>query len=85
MITIKLFGTLCVDSGLYSIEIEKADRVKDIYDIVFDEICKKNPEFSISKKFLKSCLISINGVRASKKASINDGDIIGIYTPCAGG
>ena len=84
MITVKLFGTLRIDSGVKEVQTE-AKRVKDIYAPVLDAICAKHPDTCITLKTLKGCRIAVNGNAASPNAALQAGDIVYLFPAVAGG
>ena len=83
-ITVKLFGTLQLDTGVREMQLDVKE-IKDIYAPLYKEAKEKRPETPVTEKDLKDCLIAVNGVRASKKAKLNDGDIVYLMTAVAGG
>ena len=84
MITVKLFGTLRIDSGVKEVRCEAA-RVKDLYDPVLAAIREKQPETDICLKTLKGCRIAVNGVEARPGAKLSDGDTVYFFPAVAGG
>lgn len=84
MVTVKLFGTLRLDSGVKEFSCE-AKRVSDIYKPLFAEIQRTRPDSGITLSFLKACLVAINGKRSSGHAKLSDGDEVYLFTAVGGG
>lgn len=84
MITVKLFGTLRIDSGVKEVQTEAA-RVKEIYTPVLDAIRAKQPDSCITLKTLKGCRIAVNGNAASPNAALQPGDLVYLFPAVAGG
>ena len=84
MITVKLFGTLRIDSGVKEVQTEAA-RVKEIYTPVLDAILAKQPDTCITLKTLKGCRIAVNGNAASPNAALQPGDLVYLFPAVAGG
>ena len=76
MITVKLYGLLRIDSGIKERKIEAAN-MKD----VLDDLMKQG----ISRKELTGCVILINGKSASKRSVLQNGDVVQLMSPVAGG
>ena len=76
MITVKLYGLLRIDSGIKERKIEAAS-IKDVWnDLML---------LGISQKDLTGCIILINGKSATKRAKLQDGDVVQLMSPVAGG
>ena len=84
MVTVKLFGVFRLDSGVKQLEAE-AKTVKDIYPIVIDEIKKVRPDSTLTEKKLKGSVIIVNGTPGKTSTKLNDGDIVNLMPPVAGG
>ena len=84
MITVKLFGTLRIDSGVKEVRTE-AGRVKEIYAPVLDAIHAKQPDTCITLKTLKGCRIAVNGNVAAPNTALRPGDIVYLFPAVAGG
>lgn len=76
MITVKLYGLLRIESGIKEKQLE-ARNVK--------ELLAQLSDCGIPKKDLSGCVILINGVGATKKSSLADGDTVVLMSPVAGG
>ena len=76
MITVKLYGLLRIDSGIKERKIEAA-AMKDVFQDLRQQ--------GISQKALNGCLILVNGKSANKRSSLQDGDVVQLMPPVAGG
>ena len=76
MITVKLYGLLRIDSGIKERKIEAAN-MKDVLDDLMEQ--------GISRKELTGCVILINGKSASKRSVLQNGDVVQLMSPVAGG
>lgn len=84
MVTVKLFGTLRLDSGVKELTAE-VDSVRALYPLILAEIRNQKPDSGITEKTLKSCLIAVNGKQATPQAKLQDGDTIYLFPAAAGG
>ena len=84
MITVKLFGTFRLDSGIKEMQVE-AKTVKDIYPIVMDEVLRINPDTTLTMKDVKGCIVSIDGKQVGVRTKVNDGDVVYLVPAVAGG
>ena len=84
MITVKLFGTLRIDSGVKEVQTE-AKRVKEIYAPVLDAIRAKQPDTCITLKTLKGCRIAVNGNATAPNTALQPGDLVYLFPAVAGG
>ena len=76
MITVKLYGLLRIDSGIKERKIEAAG-MKDV--------CRDLMMQGISQKELNGCIILVNGKPANKNHKLQDGDVVQLMSPVAGG
>ena len=76
MITVRLYGLLRIDSGIKERRIEAAC-VKDVWNDLMAQ--------GISKQDLNGCIILINSKPANKRSSLQDGDVVQLMSPVAGG
>ena len=76
MITVKLYGLLRLDSGIRERTLD-ARSVRDVLDALSRE--------GIERKTLAGCVVLINGKPAKKRAMLNDGDVVQLLPPVAGG
>ncbi len=84
MITVKLFGTFRLDSGIKELSLE-AGSVKEILPLIMAEVLQRDPDTTLTMKDLKGCIVSINGKQAGLKAKLNDGDALFLFPAVAGG
>ena len=76
MITVKLYGLLRIDSGIKERKIEAAG-MKDVWkDLTMQ---------GISQSDLNGCIILVNGKPATKRTKLQDGDVVQLMSPVAGG
>ena len=76
MITVKLYGLLRIDSGIKERQVE-ADSVSQILNYLQSQ--------GISRKDLNGAVVLVNGQSASKRTKVNDGDVVQLLSPVAGG
>lgn len=76
MITVKLYGLLRLDAGIREQRVE-AKTMKDVFTAL--------ESFGIPRKKLEGSVILINGKPAKKRAMLNDGDVVQLLPPVAGG
>ena len=76
MITVKLYGLIRIESGIKEKQLEAKD-VKQLLAQLAD--C------GIPKKDLSGCVILVNGIGATKKSKLTDGDTVVLMSPVAGG
>ena len=84
MVTVKLFGTFRLDSGLKELQLE-AGSVKDIFPLIMDEVRRLDPQTELTMKDLKSCIVSLNDRQVGMRAALNDGDLVILVPAVAGG
>ena len=84
MITVKLFGTFRLDSGIKEMQID-AKSVKELYPVVMDEVLKVNPYTTLSMKDVKGCIVSIGGKQVGPRTKLKDGDVVYLVPAVAGG
>ena len=76
MITVKLYGLLRIDSGIKERKLE-AGSMKDVFSDLMTQ--------GIAAKDLSGCIIRINGKPANKRSMLQDGDVVQLLPPVAGG
>ena len=76
MITVRLYGLLRLDSGIKERQME-AGSVKE----VFTQLLR----LGLSKQALEGCVILVNGKPGNKRQKLNDGDVVQMLSPVAGG
>ena len=84
MITVKLFGTFRLDSGIQEMQLE-AKTVKELYPKVMAEVLKVNPYTTLSMKDVKGCIVSIGGKQVGVRTKLKDGDVVFLVPAVAGG
>lgn len=84
MITVKLFGTFRLDSGIKEMQVD-AKTVKDLYPVVMKEVLKANPYTTLSMKDVKGCIVSIEGKQVGVRTKLKDGDVVFLVPAVAGG
>lgn len=83
MVTVKLFGTLRLDSGIKELSVS-AGVVKDLLPLIAAEMKKIDPSLDITVKDLKGCIMSVNNRQVTLKTKLNDGDVL-FMLPAVGG
>lgn len=78
MITVKLFGIMRIESGIKELTLDVSN-VKELYKA----ICAQTDR--ITEKELTGCMVLINGVQGNKRSKLQDGDVITLMSPVAGG
>ena len=76
MITVRLYGLLRLDSGIRERQLE-ADSVREVY--------RRLQELGLSRKDLQGCVVLVNGKPANKLKKLQDGDVLQLMSPVAGG
>ena len=76
MITVKLYGLLRINSGIKERNIE-AGSVKEVLQNLMMQ--------GISQKDLNGCIILVNGKSARRRSKLQDGDVVQLMSPVAGG
>lgn len=84
MVTVKLFGTLRLDSGVREFRVQ-AHCVREIYALGLREIRRIRPESSVTERELRACLVAVNGQQVSPRAVLKDGDEVWLFPAVAGG
>ncbi len=84
MVTVKLFGTLRLDSGVKQLQAE-AGSIKELYPLILREIREKKPGTKLSEKDLRACMVAVNGTQVSPRAKLRDGDVVTLFPAVAGG
>lgn len=84
MVTVKLFGTFRLDSGIKEMRVE-AKVVKDILPQIMDEVLKRDPETKLTVKDLKGCIVSLNGKQVGFNTKLHDGDVLYLVPAVGGG
>ena len=84
MVTVKLFGTLRLETGVKELQLE-AGSIRELIPLVCREIRRQRPDCAVSEKELRACLTAVNGVRASLRTRLRDGDVVSFFPAAAGG
>ena len=84
MVTVKLFGTLRLEAGVKELRLE-AGSVKELIPLVCREIRRQRPDCAVSEKDFRACLAAVNGVRATVRTKLRDGDVVCFFPAAAGG
>ena len=77
MITIKLFGSLRLKTGLKETQV-RASSVSEACGLLADAAGRDKKEF-------KNCLFVINGSRGKYSSPLEDGDVLMLLSPSGGG
>ena len=84
MVTVRLFGTLRLESGVRELQLE-AGSIRELVPLVCREIRRQRPDCAVSEKDLRACLAAVNGVRVSQRTKLRDGDVVYFFPAAAGG
>ena len=84
MVTVKLFGTLRLETGVKELQLE-AGSIRELIPLVCRELRRQRPDCAVSEKDFRACLATVNGVRANLRAKLRDGDMVVFFPAAAGG
>lgn len=84
MVTVKLFGALRLETGVKELHLE-AGSVRELIPLVCREIRRQRPDSTVSEKDFRACLVAVNGVKASVRTRLRDGDVVYFFPAVAGG
>lgn len=84
MVTVKLFGTLRLETGVKELTAE-AKTVMALYPLIVREIRAAKPDCAVTEKTLRGCLVAVNGVRVNPRTRLQDGDVVYFFPAAAGG
>lgn len=84
MITVKIFGTFRLDSGLKQLQAD-VRTAKELYPIIMEEVKRMNPDTKLTIKDVKGCILSRGGKQISPSTRLCDGDVICLVPAVAGG
>jgi molybdopterin converting factor small subunit len=84
MVTVKLFGTLRLETGVKELAAE-AETVMALYPLIVREIRAAKPDCAVTEKTLRGCLAAVNGVRVNPRTRLRDGDVVYFFPAAAGG
>ena len=75
MITVKLFGLVRLETGIKELQVNAAN-IREL---------KKGLARFIPEDKIKGCVLLVNGKQASRFTKLNDGDLVMLMPPVAGG
>ena len=78
MITVKLYGLLRLDSGIWELSLD-VKTVPELYSRLLEKTDR------ISKKDLEGCVLLVNGKVCGRRPKLADGDVVQLLSPVAGG
>ena len=84
MVTVRLFGTLRLESGVKELQLE-AGSVRELIPLVCREIRRQRPDFAVTEKDFRDCLVAVNGVRVNPRTKLRDRDVVYFFPAVAGG
>lgn len=84
MVTVKLFGTLRLDSGVKEVRV-RAGNMHALYAAVLEEIKTQKPDSTLTEEALRACLVAVNGEHVHGRIRLHDNDVIYLLSPVAGG
>ncbi len=84
MVSVKLFGTFRLDSGIKELELDISS-IKKLLPLIMDEVKRRDPETELTIKDLKGCIFSLNGKQVGINAKLKDGDVLYLVPAVAGG
>lgn len=84
MITVKIFGTFRLDSGLKELQAD-VKNARELYPIIMEEVKRLDPDTTLMIKDVKGCILSRGGRQISPGTRLNDGDVIHLVPAVAGG
>ena len=84
MVTVKLFGTLRLDTGVKEFTAD-AHSARELPPLLMKEILRRQPDTALTERDLRSCLIAVNGTLTGPRARLRDGDLVCLFPAAAGG
>ena len=84
MVTVKLFGILRLETGVKELQLE-AGSIRELVPLVCREIRRQRPDCAVSEKDFRTCLAAVNGVRATVRTKLRDGDVVCFFPAAVGG
>lgn len=84
MITVKIFGTFRLDSGLKELHAD-AKNAKELYPIIWAEVLRLDPNTKLTMKDVKGCILSRDGKQITPRTPLKDGDVVHLVPAVAGG
>ena len=71
MITVKIFGTFRLDSGLKQMQAD-VKSAKELYPLIMDEVKRIDPNTKLTIKDVKGCILSRGGKQISPSTRLDD-------------
>ena len=84
MVTVKMFGTLRLETGVKELAAE-AETVMALYPLSGRQIRAAKPHCAVAEQPLRGCLVAVNGVRVNPRTRLRDGDVVYFFPAAAGG
>lgn len=84
MVSVKLFGTFRLDSGIKELELDVSS-IKKLLPLIMDEVKRRDPETELTITDLKGCIFSLNGKQVGMSAKLKGGDVLYLVPAVAGG
>ena len=84
MVTVKLFGTFRLDSGIKEMQLE-GKRVKDVYPQIMERVLEVNPNTTLTMKDVKGCIVCLHDKQVRPGTKLEDGDVVVLVPAVAGG
>jgi len=76
VICVKFYGLMRLDSGMKELQCEAAG-IKELF--------ARLEEQGFDRKALRGCYLMVNGEKARQNTKLNDGDVVQLLPPVAGG
>ena len=84
MVTVKVFGTIRLDTGIKEMKADVGD-VKSLYPLLLKQAKQNRPAANVTAADFGGCLVFVNGVQAKKSTKLQDGDSVMLMSPVSGG
>ena len=84
MVTVKVFGTFRLDTGIKELKADVKD-VASLYPLLLRQAKKNKPNTKVKAADINACLILVNGERKGKHTRLHDGDVVMLMSPVCGG
>ena len=76
MITVKLYGLMRLESGIRQLQVAAGSR---------KQLLQRLEETGLDRQALKGCYVLCNGQPAGRNCTFQDGDVVQLLPPVAGG
>ena len=76
MICVKFYGLMRLESGVKELQCQ-AESVSELF--------ARLEEHGFDRKDLRGCYLMVNGEKARRNTKLNDGDVVQLLPPVAGG